>query len=690
MKVASWNIRGFPKPLKQKSVQSLGSTHKIDVFGILESKIDEKALHNLLRSRFPGIYVIHNFDIINKGQIFVLWNPSKVGVNVLCVTEQAIHFTGCFVTWSSPKVCSKWDTALVNNYRFSSSMEGFAEFLIPGCISDHATCIKPLQQLNIKKFSNLSSRAHVAKVNLDNLQLDMLTYGVMADNYGDVKRNTEMLLEAERLFIAQKKKIGNNKKNAIVAIQKGDGLTMIDPEEIAQSFLDYYTGILGCKVDRLHIDHDIIAKGPCIRVLTTPITIEEIEMALRGIDNDKSPRADGFGASFFKSAWNIIKSDVCVAVIEFFSSGRLRGLLGDIVDEAQAAFVKGRSIADNIHLAQELMRKYARKRGSPRCILQVDIHKAYETVDWDLLHEVLNSLNFPRFIQWIMECVTTTSYSITINGHYHGKFDGKRGLRQGDPLSPLLFSLCLEVLSRSLKRMSASPDFGFHPKCGNLRIIHLAYADDLLLLSHGDKKSIMMVMHCLSKFGDMADLRINALKSKIFMASMDDSVRQEVIEATGFEVDNFEPLTFSVLVDSVASKAWNHALLAKTLWKIHARKDCLWIKWVNHIYISFGDIWNWQWRKDTSPLLKQIIDIREEMIREYGSIGAASSQLDSWFGTIGGISCAYEFFAGSKGNWPWKPPILKSCGQFEYSKTEIHGYGSYGVPRLDHAQPGYV
>ncbi|XP_073029391.1 uncharacterized protein [Primulina eburnea] len=316
---------------------------------------------------------------------------------------------------------------------------------------------------------------------------------------------------------------------------------------------------------------------------------------------------------------------------------RLRGLLGDIVNEAQAAFVQGHSIVDYIHSAQELMRKYARKRGSPRCILQVDIHKAYDTVDWDFLHEVLNSLNFPpRFIQWIIECVATTSYSIAINGHYHGKFDGKRGLRQGDPLSPLLFSLCLEVLSRSLKRMSASPEFVFHPKCGNLRITHLAYADDDVNLSRQLRASEFSVF-------------VDSLASKCVIDSINSICRKFVWPT------KYPPIAWHELCKPLTDggfglknlKAWNRALLAKKLWKIHAMKDCPWIKW--------------KWRKDTSPLLKHIIDIREEMIREYGLIGAASSQLDSWFGTTGGISCAYEFFARAKGNWPWKPLISKSC-----------------------------
>ncbi|XP_073277712.1 uncharacterized mitochondrial protein AtMg01250-like [Primulina huaijiensis] len=121
--------------------------------------------------------------------------------------------------------------------------------------------------------------------------------------------------------------------------------------------------------------------------------------------------------------------------------------------------------------------------------------KTYDTVDRDFIREVLTFLNFPcRFVRWVMECVATTSYSIVINCQYHGLFDGKRGLRQDDPLSPFLFTLCLETLSRALNRMTQSPSFGFHPKFQYMRIAHLAYEDDLLLLSRGDVASVSMVI----------------------------------------------------------------------------------------------------------------------------------------------------------------------------------------------------
>lgn len=144
--------------------------------------------------------------------------------------------------------------------------------------------------------------------------------------------------------------------------------------------------------------------------------------------------------------------------------------------------MQGQLITDNIHLAQELFRKYNRKRLSPRCIMKIDLQKAFDSVHWDFLHEALIGLNFPeQFIAWIMECVTTTSFSLAINGGTLGLFRGARGLRQGDPLSPYLFGICVEIFGRQIQQSTVRSGFSFHPQCAHLRLAHLAYADDLLL-----------------------------------------------------------------------------------------------------------------------------------------------------------------------------------------------------------------
>ncbi|KAL2467109.1 hypothetical protein Adt_42960 [Abeliophyllum distichum] len=85
-------------------------------------------------------------------------------------------------------------------------------------------------------------------------------------------------------------------------------------------------------------------------------------------------------------------------------------------------------------------------------------------LDWSFLQAVFRGLGFPKkFLSWIMECVSMTSYSLSVNGSLVGFFKGKKGLRQGNSLSPFLFVLCLEYLSR-LNIQTLNSDFNFHPK----------------------------------------------------------------------------------------------------------------------------------------------------------------------------------------------------------------------------------
>jgi len=206
--------------------------------------------------------------------------------------------------------------------------------------------------------------------------------------------------------------------------------------------------------------------------LLKEVTSEEIKEALFSIGNDKAPGPDGYSALFFKRAWDIIGVQMCDAVKEFFISGsllkqmnhtlialvpksshansvgdfrpiaccnviykviskilvaRLRPVLGGIINLSQSAFVEGRSMIENIHLVQELLRKYNRKRVSPRCLIKVDLRKAYDSVSWDFIAEVMVGLKFPdRFIEWVMQCVSTPSYPIALNGSIWGMFKGRR------------------------------------------------------------------------------------------------------------------------------------------------------------------------------------------------------------------------------------------------------------------------
>ncbi|XP_074300064.1 putative mitochondrial protein AtMg01250 [Silene latifolia] len=99
---------------------------------------------------------------------------------------------------------------------------------------------------------------------------------------------------------------------------------------------------------------------------------------------------------------------------------------------------------------------------------------------------MLAALNFPvLFRKWIMGCISGSWFSIKVNGGVHGFFKGQSGLRQGDPLSPYLFVLSMEILSRYLRKLDTHPMVSLHPKCAKLKLTHLVFADDLMLFTRG-------------------------------------------------------------------------------------------------------------------------------------------------------------------------------------------------------------
>ncbi|XP_057468718.1 uncharacterized protein LOC130757916 [Actinidia eriantha] len=266
----------------------------------------------------------------------------------------------------------------------------------------------------------------------------------------------------------------------------------------------------------------------------------------------------------------------------------------------------------NIFLLQELLRHYGRKRSSPRCMLNVDLRKAFDSIDWDFIRDMLLALNFPlNFIGWIMSCISSTSYSLSYNGSLHGFFKGQRGLR-------------------SFGELKNYPDFNFHPRCGGLKITHLAYADDLILLSRGDPTSISLFMDKLNHFREYSGLKISLSKSSFFSAGISATNLETIKAIRGFSQGvrakitqlcrnflwsgkctmNKRPLV--ALKDASLpkqegglgirnSKAWNKALLSKTLWDIQAKKATLWVQWVHQIYMNRVTFWEYRNKHEDSP-----------------------------------------------------------------------------------------
>nr|GEW08179.1 RNA-directed DNA polymerase, eukaryota, reverse transcriptase zinc-binding domain protein [Tanacetum cinerariifolium] len=316
--------------------------------------------------------------------------------------------------------------------------------------------------------------------------------------------------------------------------------------------------------------------------MVSEVCDKEIKDALFDIDGDKASGPDGFSSEFFKKAWDLIGKDFCSAVKEFFRSGKLLGEinatlialipkvstphkvsdfrpiaccndmynciskiltnriksgLDKIVHINQSAFIPGRHIQDNILIAQELLRGYNISNGPKRCAMQIDIQKAYDTVSWNFMEKALLGFGFhSTMINWIMQCITSSKFSLCLNGESHGYFKGGRGLRQGDPISPYLFTLVMEVFNLIMKKnIDASNDFGYHFGCKELKLSHICFADDLLVLCKGNKESILVIKQSLEEFGQMSGLTANLGKSIIFFGSIKEEVKQELSKILPFK-----------------------------------------------------------------------------------------------------------------------------------------------------------
>lgn len=321
--------------------------------------------------------------------------------------------------------------------------------------------------------------------------------------------------------------------------------------------------------------------GKKIKELQSPVTMNEIKEALTSIGDLKSPGIDGYGAKFFKVSWHIIKDDVVAAIQEFFRSGKmmnqfnktvitlipknanvncikdyrpiagcttfykiiariLTARLGKVmqgtINLCQAAFVPGQQIHNHIMLAYELIRGYGRKSGTPRCMLQLDLQKAYDMVDWRALKQIMTELGIPnRFIDWIMATVQSVSYSFNINGELTQPMPACRGIRQGDPISPLLFVIMMEYMSRLLVKMQQDTDFKFHANCKKMGLSNLTFADDVLLFCRGDTANISLMMNTVNRFSMSTGLVVNPQKCKFFCGGIEDNTKVAIKMMTGFE-----------------------------------------------------------------------------------------------------------------------------------------------------------
>ncbi|XP_019244482.1 PREDICTED: uncharacterized protein LOC109224354 [Nicotiana attenuata] len=157
--------------------------------------------------------------------------------------------------------------------------------------------------------------------------------------------------------------------------------------------------------------------------LCEDVTEKEIYSGLQNIGDDKAPGVNDIMQYSIKEPCQSIKMKSLklykssLQQAEYVLAGRIQKVIASTITETHSGFILGKRVADNVIMAHELVKAYTRKHISPRCMIKVDIQKAYDTVDWRFLEQMLTELNFPKkFIRWVMECITTVNYSVVING----------------------------------------------------------------------------------------------------------------------------------------------------------------------------------------------------------------------------------------------------------------------------------
>ena len=190
-------------------------------------------------------------------------------------------------------------------------------------------------------------------------------------------------------------------------------------------------------------------------------------------------------------------------------SNRLAKMLGSLIAEDQTCAVPGRTILGTCHVLRDLI-QLCEEDNLPVALLSIDQMKAFDRVNWDFLLKVLEKMNFgPTFIEWIKILYTGIQSRVKVNGYVSEPFHLERGVRQGCPLSPLLYVLAAEVFAESVRHDKQVK--GITVEKTEFKI--LQYADDTTLILSGDKSILQCAKH-IQLFEKASGAKINLEKSK--------------------------------------------------------------------------------------------------------------------------------------------------------------------------------
>ena len=315
----------------------------------------------------------------------------------------------------------------------------------------------------------------------------------------------------------------------------------------------------------------------------------EVRNAVFNLNHDSAPRPDGFGASFFQQHWEIVRKDVYDAVLQFFQTGwlpsnynantlilipktpnvdidqyrplalsnfkfkiilkvlaySLSQFLPNLISKEQRGFIKGRNLKDCIALTSEAINVLDKKSFGWNLAMKIDVSKAFDTLSWEFLIYVLEKFGFNQtFRNWITSILLSANISISINGAQQGYFKCNRGVRQGDPLSPLLFCIAEEVLSRGIRKLVEEGKVDLIKASRSAYIpSHCVYADDLMVFCKGKQSSLEALKDLFTRYAGCSRQVMNLSKSSIFAGGVSEARLNNMKVLLGFSIGTL-PFTY--------------------------------------------------------------------------------------------------------------------------------------------------